>query len=363
MLTDLYIGIMSGTSLDGADAVLADFSGPAPTAVDHSHIPFPAALRDELESLSTSGTDEIHRSQIAALQLVRCYASCVSALLERHGLTPADIAAIGCHGQTVRHVPKLGYSVQINAPAALAEQSGICVVSDFRSRDIAAGGQGAPLVPAFHAAVFGSDVVRRAVLNLGGMANLTLIASQEPVRGFDCGPANVLMDAWIRNKRGKRFDREGMWAASGKVDQDLLDRLLSHPFFALKPPKSCGREQFNETWLYEQLTLQADPADVQATLAELTATSVAEALESSAFQASEVIVCGGGARNTHLLGRLAAHTGLEVRTSDALGVPPEQVEAFAFAWLASRTMSGQSGNLPVVTGAAGPRVLGAIWPA
>lgn len=363
MLTGLYIGIMSGTSLDGADAILAEIGGPTSRSLDHVHVPFPGALREQLEALCSSGPDEIHRSQVAALELARIYARCVQTLLGRNGCEPQKVIAIGCHGQTVRHMPSEGYTVQLNAPAALAEMTGIRVVSDFRSRDIAAGGQGAPLVPAFHAAMFGTGSKRRAILNLGGMSNVTLIAPDTPVQGFDCGPANVLMDAWIRRHQDLGFDEGGRWAASGQIDPALLGRLLAHPFFAQRPPKSCGREQFNPDWLASVLQGEGNPADVQATLAELTAESVAAALRACDFAPDEVLACGGGALNTYLMSRLALRIGAPVRSTAEAGIPPEQVEAFAFAWLAMQAMTGRTGNLPDVTGAAGPRVLGALWPA
>lgn len=362
-MSTLYIGLMSGTSLDGVDAVLADLAFPRPQVEGHAHLAFPTTLRAELQTLCSSGDDEVHRSQVAAIELARLYAQLVHALLNQTGTATASIKAIGCHGQTIRHMPAHGYTVQLNAPAILAEETGICVVSDFRARDLAAGGQGAPLVPAFHASLFGSKDRARAVLNLGGMANLTLLESTRPVRGFDCGPANVLMDAWIAHRRGLDYDRDGAWAAGGQVDAALLERLLAHPFFAALPPKSCGREQFNLEWLLELLPEQIRDEDVQATLAELTAQSVADALRTAGFCPDDVAVCGGGAFNHHLLQRLALHIGCPVMSTAAEGVPPEQVEALAFAWLAQRTLNREPGNLPEVTGARGMRVLGAVWPA
>jgi anhydro-N-acetylmuramic acid kinase len=362
-MSALYIGLMSGTSLDGVDAVLADLAFPRPQTVGHAHLAFPTALRAELQALCSSGDDEIHRSQVVAIELARLYAQLVRTLLNQTGTAAASIKAIGCHGQTVRHMPAHGYTVQLNAPAILAEKTGICVVSDFRARDLAAGGQGAPLVPAFHASLFGSTDRARAVLNLGGMANLTLLESARPVRGFDCGPANVLMDAWIAHCRGLDYDRDGAWAASGQTDAALLARLLAHPFFAAPPPKSCGREQFNLEWLLALLPEQIRDEDVQTTLAELTAQSVADALNTAGFRPDDVVVCGGGAFNHHLLRRLTLHIGRPVRSTADEGVPPEQVEALAFAWLAQRTLNREPGNLPEVTGARGPRVLGAVWPA
>ncbi|MDP2870464.1 anhydro-N-acetylmuramic acid kinase [Methyloversatilis sp.] len=362
-MRELFIGIMSGTSLDGIDAVLVDFSAERPAQLAHAHRPYAITLRDELTALCASGLDEIRRSQCAAIELAHISADLVSQLLATAGLSAAGVSAIGCHGQTVRHMPAEGYTLQINAPSLLAELSGIAVVADFRTRDLAAGGQGAPLVPAFHAHLFSDATRSRVVLNIGGMSNVTLLAPGEPVRGFDCGPGNVLMDGWIARARGLPYDSDGAWAASGKVDRKLLDGLLSHPFFARQPPKSCGREQFNLDWLDSLLTGSERAEDVQATLAELTAISVCQALASAGFSADEIAVCGGGALNTHLVNRLQAHARAQVISTAHWGVAPGSVESLAFAWLARRTLRGEPGNVPNVTGARGPRILGAVWPA
>ncbi len=362
-MKDLYIGIMSGTSLDGADAVLADFSGSRPVQLAHAHRPFESPLRAKMATLCTPGNDEIHRSQCAAIELGRLYSELISDVLGIAGLSKTDIQAAGCHGQTIRHMPAQGYSLQLNAPALIAELSGVRVVADFRVRDIAAGGQGAPLVPAFHASVFNDDRLSRAVLNLGGMSNVTLLAPGQCVRGFDCGPGNVLMDCWIQHNRQLAFDADGAWAATGVVQPKLLQRLKGHPFFSLAPPKSCGREQFNLEWLLALLPSEFDAADIQATLAELTAQTVADALAASGFQADEIAVCGGGAFNAHLMERLTATTGARVLSTSNWGIAPDVVEAMAFAWLARCTLNGLPGNLPDVTGSRGSRILGAIWPA
>ncbi|MBL8477663.1 MAG: anhydro-N-acetylmuramic acid kinase [Methyloversatilis sp.] len=362
-MKELFVGIMSGTSLDGIDAVLVDFSAEQPAQLAHAHQPYASTLRDELTALCASGPDEIHRSQRAAIALAHMSAELVSGLLAAAGLSAADVSAIGCHGQTVRHMPDDGYTLQINAPSLLAELTGIAVVADFRTRDIAAGGQGAPLVPAFHAHVFSDATRSRVVLNIGGMANVTLLAPGEPVRGFDCGPGNVLMDGWIARARGLPYDADGAWAATGKVDLRLLDGLLSHPFFARQPPKSCGREQFNLDWLDSLLSGNERAEAVQATLAELSAVSVCQALASVGFSADEIAVCGGGALNTHLVRRLQVHTRAQVVSTAQWGVAPDSVESLAFAWLARRTLRGEAGNVANVTGARGARILGAVWPA
>ncbi len=371
-MTNWYIGLMSGTSLDGVDAVLADLSPDAPRAcrvAGHTSLPMPAPLRAELLQLNTSGDNELHRAALAANALVRLYAQAVEQLLQRCSVTAGQVAAIGVHGQTVRHRPGqfdgTGYTLQLNNPALLAELTGITTVADFRSRDVAAGGQGAPLVPAFHQCVFGQAGRAVGVLNIGGIANLSVLSADGSVLGFDCGPGNALMDYWVARHRGALYDEGGRWAASGQVLPTLLTRLLAEPYLHQRPPKSTGRDLFNPDWLGHQLKgfEDADPADVQATLAQLTARASADAALAWLPAGSPLIVCGGGALNQDLLQRLAELAPqLGVQASDSHGLAPLQVEAAAFAWLARRCLQNQAGNLPQVTGAAGPRVLGAIYP-
>lgn len=368
----LYIGLMSGTSLDGVDGVLASFDAADGLRVRaHHHEPFGDLIRADLLALNTSGENELHRAALAANAVSRAYAAVVTTLLYESSTAARDVRAIGAHGQTVRHRPGefdgTGYTCQLLNGALLAESTGIDVVCDLRSRDVAAGGQGAPLVPAFHADVFGSTDEERAVLNLGGIANLTLLEPGRPVLGFDCGPANVLMDAWCQRHRGQTFDAGGAWAAAGKVVPDLLASLLAQPYFGRVPPKSTGRDLFHVGWLDDRLAElgnAAEPVDVQATLAALTVESVALDLERHAPAARTLIACGGGARNGHLLQELALRLpGVRVRTSDEFGLPVDQVEAAAFAWLALRHVERRSANLPDATGARGPRLLGAMYPA
>lgn len=365
-----YIGLMSGTSLDGVDAVLADFARGRCAVHGHVHLGFDSALRAELLALNASGADEIHRAALAANALARIYAEAVRGLLEGSATAPADIAAIGAHGQTIRHRPGefdgCGYTVQILNPALLAELTGIAVVADFRRRDVAAGGQGAPLVPAFHRALFARGDATVVVLNLGGIANLSLLHRDGTTTGFDCGPANALLDHWCERQRGEPFDAAGAWAASGKVDLALLAAMSADPYFARPAPKSTGRDRFNPDWLAGHLRGRNDlrAEDVQATLAELTARTVAADVGRHAPDAAEVLVCGGGARNAHLMARLAALLpGCAVAATDSRRLPATQVEAAAFAWLAKAHCERTAGNLPAVTGAAGPRVLGAYYPA
>ena len=375
-MSTVFVGLMSGTSLDGIDAVAADF-GTDPDAtrlqvLGHARLDFPAALRAELMALNRSSADEIHRGALAANALVRASAGLVETLRRETRLGRGDIAAIGSHGQTVRHRPGefdgTGYTVQLNAPALLAELTGIDVVADFRSRDVAAGGQGAPLVPAFHRAVFGRDGGSVAVLNLGGIANLTVVDGHGATTGFDCGPANALLDNWCMRSTGAAFDAGGAWAATGRVDARLLAAFRSEPYFARLAPKSTGRDLFDAAWLDARLAAadasRLRPEDVQATLAELTASTSADACRATAGVARELVVCGGGAFNVDLMARLARLLApMPIVASGERGLPPEQVEATAFAWLARAFLQRQPGNIASVTGAVGPRVLGAHYPA
>jgi anhydro-N-acetylmuramic acid kinase len=369
-MAELFIGLMSGTSLDGVDGVLADFSVRPLKVLMHVAQPFPEALRAELLALNASGPDELHRAALAGNALARACAGVVAKLLADTGTEAADVQAIGAHGQTVRHRPGLfdatGYTLQLNQPALLAELTGIDVVADFRSRDVATGGQGAPLVPAFHAGMFARPGEAVAVLNVGGIANLSLLGADGSVQGFDCGPGNALMDHWCQRHTGRRFDADGAWAASGQVRTDLLGSLMAEPFLALPPPKSTGRDLFNPPWLDRHLAGRTGlaPADVQATLTEYTALACAQAQRRyGASDAALLVVCGGGALNGHLMTRLrAALPALRVVPSDALGLPALQVEAAAFAWLARQCLRREPAGLPAVTGARGARVLGAVYP-
>jgi len=367
---DCYIGIMSGTSMDGADGVLVDFSGARPAVLADAHQPFPPELRAAFAALQQPGDDEIHREALAANGLARVYANCAAALLEQAGVTAASVRAIGAHGQTVRHRPGLydgiGYTRQTQHPALLAELSGIDVVADFRSRDVAAGGQGAPLVPALHHALFGQPGETRVACNIGGISNISILPDAGPVTGFDCGPGNALLDHWIERHRGQAYDANGDWAAGGRIDPALLAALLAEPYFDAPPPKSTGRDLFHPAWLDAQLArLPAGLAaqDVQATLSALTAEAIARDVRRYAPKARRLIVCGGGARNRFVMALLAqALPGMAVQTSEDFGVPVSQVEAIAFAWLARQCVQREPGNVPTVTGAAGPRILGAIYP-
>ena len=364
--SQLYIGIMSGTSLDGVDAVLADFSQRHPSLLASQHLKFDPTLRTELLALNQAGQNELERAALAANQLAQHYALAVQALLAQSSVKPNAISAIGCHGQTVRHRPELGYTLQLNNPALLAELTDIAVIADFRSRDIAAGGQGAPLVPAFHAAVFQHAELNRVIVNIGGIANLTHLPVGGKIIGFDCGPGNMLMDAWSTTQRKLPYDEDGHWARSGRVIPALLEVMLQAPYFQQSAPKSTGRDLFNLSWLQAFLHADYAPADVQATLLELAAQTIQQAIINHCPGTQEVYVCGGGGRNTALmqrLGEICAENAVPVALTDNLGVPAEQVEALAFAWLARQTVLGKAGNLAAVTGAKHPCVLGAFYPA
>jgi anhydro-N-acetylmuramic acid kinase len=359
---ELYVGLMSGTSLDGVDAILADFAGTRPRLLGNAAVAFDPPLRRELLALNTAGDNEIERAALAGNALAAAYAAAVGAVLAAAKTSAQAIRAIGCHGQTVRHRPERGYTTQIGNAALLAELTGIRVIADFRSRDVAAGGQGAPLAPAFHAAVFADPAEDRAVLNLGGIANLTFLPRAGPVTGFDSGPGNCLLDLWAMQNLGKAHDDGGRWAAGGSAIPGLLERLLAEPYFALPPPKSTGRDLFNEAWLRKSLKGGEEPQAAQATLLELTARSVTAAAAAHCRGARRMIVSGGGAKNDALMRRLAELAApVPVEPSSRYGIDPQLVEAAAFAWLARQALEGQPGSLPSVTGARGPRVLGAIY--
>ena len=374
----LYLGLISGTSADGIDAALVDFTEP-----DHPGLLFgrtyewPRALRQRLVELgqhdATLLLDEI--GELDA-RIGRAFADAAAAALAESGTPASAVAAIGTHGQTLRHRPRgrrgdgaFPYTLQVGDPSLLAERSGIAVVADLRRRDVAAGGHGAPLLPALHAALLARGDEARAVLNLGGIANLTLLPRGAPadptlVRGFDTGPANGLMDAWCLRHTGEDFDRGGALAASGRVDEALLARLMAEPWFSQLPPKSTGRDQFHLGWVDARLAGGESPADVQATLLALTVRTVADALQATQPATARVIACGGGVHNPVLMGALArAMPGRTLESSAAHGLDPDFVEAMGFAWLARQTALGLPGNLPSVTGAAGPRILGGIYPA
>ncbi|AGQ04650.1 anhydro-N-acetylmuramic acid kinase [Acinetobacter baumannii] len=372
-MSAIYIGVMTGTSMDGVDIVAASFE---PLQLHATlTVPFEPELRDELMALTLPDDNEIDRMGKADVALAKMIGHGINSLIEKHQLDRRQIKAIGSHGQTIRHRPEHGFTLQIGDPNIITEITQIPVVSDFRRRDMAAGGQGAPLVPAFHQALFQHPSIHRVILNLGGIANVSMLPANNPdgVFGFDTGPANILMDAWCHRHTGHPYDENGDWAAYGHPIRSLLDRLYAHEYFSKEPPKSTGREDFNIDWLDDQLIdwrndltydeLEDTPENIQATLLKLTVRAIQKAIYRSNMETGEVYVCGGGAYNSYLLEqlrwRLRKHN-WSVQTTDVLGLSPTWVEATAFAWLAMRFVDGLSGNLPAVTGASDFRILGTI---
>lgn len=367
-MPDYYLGLMSGTSLDGIDAAIVDLSTRIPRIVAAHTVPFDPALRQALLDLAHGhARNEVDLLGVLDTRLGEHFAQAALLLLERSNMPATAIRAIGSHGQTMRHRPNgpEPFTLQIGDPNLIAERTGITTVADFRRRDIAAGGQGAPLVPAFHAMCFRNPDEERAILNIGGMANMTLLPADPhaSVSGFDTGPGNVLLDAWINKHHGENYDRDGGWAACGTVVPALLDALSNDEFFRQPPPKSTGRERFHLEWLEHHLhKITATPVDVQATLCALTARSVAEALMTWAGETQRLLVCGGGARNTHLMGLLRNYLpNMAIESTAEHGLDPDWIEAAAFAWMARETLAGRTTNVPSVTGARHPVILGGIY--
>ena len=361
-----YIGIMSGTSLDGIDAVLTDLNSQPPLLLNTFYQPYDKNLRGQILDLHQSGNNELHLAAMLSNKLAHCYAKTVTNLLNKHKIKAQSITAIGCHGQTVRHCPQPenNYSIQLGNASLLAELTGITVVADFRSRDIAAGGQGAPLVPAFHQLLFQDSGINRVIVNIGGISNITSLASNKKIVGFDCGPGNILMDSWCQRHLGTIYDKDGTWAESGETIPTLLEELMSLKFFSAPPPKSTGREIFNLTWLEKYLSGNESPQDVQATLLQLTSRTITDAILIWFPDTTEVYLCGGGARNIALTSKIKISLpGKKVAPTDVLGTNADWLEAFAFAWLAKQTIEGIPSSIPSVTNAKGERILGAIYQA
>ncbi|MDI1298270.1 anhydro-N-acetylmuramic acid kinase [Methylotenera sp.] len=360
----LFIGLMSGTSLDGVDVALVEFQSTVQPNVLQTHfLAYPPELRTQVLALQHPTENELEATALLANTLATLYADAVNQLLTIATLSSDRISAIGCHGQTIRHRPELGFTLQIGNPALLAELTGITVVADFRSRDIAAGGQGAPLVPAFHQAIFAHPQLNRAIINIGGIANITYLASNSDLIGFDSGPGNMLLDAWIKQHKNLNYDANGAWASTGKLIAPLLSDMLAEPYLALTPPKSTGRDLFNDAWLAEHLVdKHYSPEDVAFTLVSFTAHTIHHALLQHCRDVDEVYICGGGAHNALLIQQLQSLLGeIKIETTNALGIGVDWVEAIAFAWLAKLCLNQQTASLPKVTGAKGARILGAIY--
>lgn len=359
---ELYIGLMSGTSADSIDAVLVDFSQPQPRLV-HSHsCKFSPDLRQTILGLCQPGPDEIKRMGELDILLGKAFADTTNILLQKSRVSAKQVRAIGSHGQTIRHYPNHSFTLQIGDPNIIAAETGITTIADFRRRDIAHGGQGAPLAPAFHQVIFAKKGHDRVIVNIGGIANITLLpGNNKTVSGFDTGPGNILLDAWIEKHLQQTYDKDGAWANQGNINQALLEKLLTDPFFSLPPPKSSGREYFNLEWLENYLSTPLSPVDVQATLVALTAQSIIAAIKNY-FTQGEIFICGGGAHNKLLMQHLRKNaTPFTVSSTYELGIEPEWVEAVAFAWLAKQTLSGQTGNITAITGAKKATILGGVY--
>ncbi len=375
MAEDYFIGLMSGTSLDGVDAVLAKFTPKTHLIATH-FLPYDNALKQQILTLQQPSENELENATLLGNTLAKLYAKTVVELVKKSGIPANKIRAIGSHGQTIRHQPKIngdiGFSLQLGNAALLAELADITVVSDFRARDIAAGGQGAPLVPAFHAEIFDNNEKNRAILNIGGIANLTYLPksgddNENQIIGFDTGPGNMLLDAWIKTHLNLDFDKNGQWASTGTIIPILLENMLQEEFFALSPPKSTGRDLFNQTWLNQQLARENFlPQDVARTLVQLTAQSIVDALRQYCENVDELYVCGGGAHNQLLLQDLVTllrrefSGNIPVKLTDEVGIGVDWVEALAFAWLAKKCLASETANLPAVTGAKTVRILGSV---
>ncbi len=364
----LYIGLMSGTSADAIDAALVNLQSTPQLIAQHT-LPLPQNIRQQIHSLSLPSNNEIDRMGSLDMELGQLFAQTSLELLAKAGVSASHITAIGSHGQTIRHrppgSPEGTFTLQIGDPNLIAELTGITTIADFRRRDMAAGGQGAPLVPAFHRAIFHAVGKDRVIVNIGGMANITWLPAQGVVSGFDTGPGNVLMDSWIAEHLGQSYDQDGAWAASGQICATLLGELLNTPYFKIPAPKSTGRESFNRAWLEDHLRNSLStptPADIQATLLELTATTIADSIKGLSRGLKEIFVCGGGAYNTVLMQRLTQLMPWDtVASTAALGVDPQWIEAMAFAWLAQQTLNHRTGNLCEVTGAKREVILGGVY--
>lgn len=362
-MNQFFIGLMSGTSLDGVDGVLVDFNG-APKIINHSYVPYDDELKKSLLALHVPHSNELEESVLIGNIISHKAREAIEALLKKTQLSSKDIKAIGFHGQTIRHQPQKGYTLQIGNPALLAELSGINVIADFRNRDVAAGGQGAPLVPAFHKEIFSHATMHRAIINIGGIANITNLNPNSSILGFDSGPGNLLLDFWTKTHLNQAFDKGGAWAQKGQVIPELLDVFLQDTYFEKVPPKSTGRDHFNEAWLNKHLQKSYANQDIQRTLLELTAISIANAIHAHLKNVSEIYLCGGGALNNFLIERLKLLIpSTQIQLTDVLGIATQHVEAAAFAWLAKQSLFSKPGNLPEVTGAKGLRILGALYPA
>ena len=358
---NLYIGVMSGTSLDGIDIILIEKPSKIIKIIGSIYAPYNRSFKEKILKLSFSSLNELEESQILAIEHAKLTAKYINQLLDKLDISSNNITAIGYHGQTIRHKPEKGFSIQIGNAHFLVEQTNINVVSDFRNRDIAAGGEGAPLVPAFHNFYFASKSKKRVILNIGGISNITYLNHKKKTIGFDCGPGNILLDHWIFKNKKISYDSEGSWARSGKLIPILLERFLQENYFKKSIPKSCGREQFNLDWIYKHRVDSFKAEDIQRTLLELTALTISSAITNFCTNVDEIYVCGGGSENNFLIERLSQIIEIKIQKTNALGLPSQLVEPTAFAWLASKALAKEKNNSPEITGSKGDRVLGITY--
>jgi len=358
--SSLLFGVMSGTSLDGIDIVLINQNNKNIRIIEFIHMPYNAETRKDFLKLHSEQNSDLKHSIQLSLSHAKITANGIKKILKKHNLKARNIKCIGYHGQTIRHYPDNGYSIQLGSANLLAELTNITVVSDFRNRDIVAGGQGAPLVPAFHNEFFFKKNKNRIIINIGGISNITYLPVNKNVIGFDCGPGNILLDHWIKIHNNKNFDNLGRWAKSGKLIEDLLLNFQKDSFFKKRPPKSTGRELFNKDWLNKFGVKNYPPQDIQRTLLELTVVTINDAIKKFCPSGDEIYICGGGSKNKFLVERLEEITGVSINPTDKLNIPSQQVEAIAFAWLAKKCILKQYNNSPTITGSSGLRILGAI---
>ena len=359
----LIFGVMSGTSLDGIDVVLIKVTNNQIELIDFAHKPYSDSLINSLLLLQTPSHNDLEVSIELGLLHAKITESIINNMLKKLNIKPKDVCCIGYHGQTIRHQPIKKFSIQIGNAHMLAEKTNIAVVADFRNRDIIAGGQGAPLVPAFHQQVFASQVRNRVIINIGGISNITYLKTDHTLIGFDCGPGNLLLDYWIQRNKNKKYDNQGKWASTGKIISNLLAEFMKEPFFRKKPPKSTGRDLFNSSWLETFNHKKHNPEDIQRTLLELTAVSINQSIERYCNEADEIFICGGGSKNIFLKYRLEQLTGLKINDTETLGIPSQAVEAIAFGWLANESINNIPNNSPSITGSSGKRILGITHPA
>ena len=358
--SSLLLGVMSGTSLDGIDIVLIDQNNRNIKIIEFIHISYNEDIKKRLLLLHLDQKSDLRHSIEMSLDHARLTANGIKKVLKKNKLQAKDVKCIGYHGQTIRHYPENGYSVQVGSANLLSELTNITVVSDFRNRDIAAGGQGAPLVPAFHNEFFFKKNKNRLIINIGGISNITYLPTSKNIIGFDCGPGNILLDHWVKFQQNKNFDNLGRWAKSGEIIEDLLLKFQKDSFFKKIPPKSTGRELFNLDWLNKFDIKNYPTEDIQRTLLELTVVTINESIRKFCSSVDEIYICGGGSKNKFLVERLEVITGVTINTTDKLNIPSQQVEAIAFAWLAKKCIKKQFNNSPTITGSSGPRILGTI---